>query len=140
MGVIDQAKDEIAAAPKRFARAIEALLGSRVAVAVAAAFTIAFVCQLIYAPARLPPVGGLSLVQLGLPPLDLGMAGGVLKDAGDAALRQDAPGAIADFFQQNAWLIPYANIAGLVIFSALFVWTIVLQMKNYRRRPEARAA
>ncbi|MET0182412.1 MAG: hypothetical protein ABW199_05965 [Caulobacterales bacterium] len=137
MGVIDQAKQEVSKAWKLLWAGIGAVLGSPVAVAVAAAFGIAFTCQLIYAPWRFPPLGRLSLAQLGLPSIDFGAAGAIAGEAGSAALRQGAPDAVKDFFAENSDLIPYANAALLALSVAVFIWAARQQMIRYKRRPQA---
>lgn len=129
-----QAGDEIKATRGRFERAAILLFNSRIAVAVAAVFAITFACQLIYARERLPPIGGLSLAQLGLPAFDLGRAGEVLRDAGAAAQRQGAGENVQSFFVEHSALIPWANVIGLVLALALLAWTLWLQMRNYSER------
>jgi len=104
-----QAGDEIRATRGRFERAAILLFNSRIAVAVAAVFALTFACQLVYARERLPPVGGLSLAQLGLPSFDLGRAGDVLRDAGAAAQRQGAGEHVQGFFTEHSALIAWAN-------------------------------
>jgi len=129
-----QAGEEIRATQSRFKRALILLFNSRIAVAVAAVFALTFACQLIYARERLPPIGGLSLAQLGLPSFDLGRAGDVLADAGAAAQRQGAGASVQGFFTEHAALIPWANVIGLVLALALLAWTLWLQMRNYSER------
>jgi hypothetical protein len=129
MNALADAKAEVADARRRISRAIVAALSTRVAVAVGAVLTLTFATQLIYAPGRTPPLGGFSLVQLGLPPLDLGRAGQALQEAGAAAKRQDAAGAIGGFLAEHPVLIPYLNGVGLVLSLALFAWTLRLQMR-----------
>lgn len=129
-----QAGDEIRATRGRFERAAILLFNSRIAVAVAAVFALTFACQLVYARERLPPIGGLSLAQLGLPSLDLGKAGEVLRDAGAAAQRQGAGEHVQGFFTEHSALIPWANVVGLVLALALLAWTLWLQMRNYSER------
>lgn len=136
MNAIDSAKQEIAATGRRLGDAVRAVFGSRVAVAVTAAFSIAFGCQLVYAIDRPPPVAGLSLVQLGLPPIELGRAGEVAQEAGAAAMRNGLPEQVANFFAAHPAIVPWVNVAGFALCASLFVWTLYLQTRQYKRRPE----
>ncbi len=133
MNAIAEAKAGIKATRARFRRAVTLLLGSPVAMAVSAVMTLSFGAQALYAPGRLPPVGGLSLAQVGLPSLDLGGAGDMLREASDAAIRQGGLEQARGFLSEHAALIPWLNIAGFVFFALFFVWTLWIQARNYRQ-------
>lgn len=136
MNAIDDVKREVEATKNRFGKAVRTVFGSRVAVAVMCAFTLTFGCQLIYAIDRPPPVGGLSLVQIGLPPIELGQAGKMAQEAGQSAMRNGLPEQVAAFFAENPGVVPWVNIAGFALFASLLAWTLYLQMRQYKRRPE----
>jgi len=138
MNAVADAKAQASATKDRFVKAIELVLSARIAVAAAATLALAFGTQLIYAPGRAPPLGGLSLAQLGLlPPLDLGQAGDMLQEAGAAAQRQGAGGAIAGFFAEHPAFVPWANGLGLALALGLLGWTMWLQMRAYARARHA---
>lgn len=137
MNAIDDAKREIETARNRFGQAVRGFFGSRIAVAVMCAFSFTFGCQLLYAADRPAPVAGLSLVQLGLPPVDLGRAGDVARDAGQAAMRNGLPEEIAGFFTDNPAIVPWFNGVGFALFVGLLLWTLYLQTRQYSRRPDA---
>lgn len=137
MKAIDDAKKEVADAKNRFGHAIRTFFGSRVAVAVCAAFCFTFGCQLLYAADRPAPIAGLSLVQLGLPPIDLGKAGDIARDAGQSAMRNGLPEHIAGFFADHPGIVPWFNGIGFAIFVSLLIWTVYLQARQYVRRPDA---
>ena len=136
MGLFNRAVSGADDIKTRFAKAAVLVLSSRVVVGASAALTLAFACQLLYARNRLPPLGGLSLIQLGLPPLNLGDAGQTLRDAADAAQRQGATAAATDFLATHPALIPYVNLAGFFVFAALLAWTFALQIQAYRQRAQ----
>lgn len=97
----------------RVTSSIAAIAGSRWLMAILATCVIAFGVHLAYAPARLPPVGGLSLAASGLPPgVDFGFAGEQAKAAAEAAQRQGAQGRVQEFVAENAERIPLFNAIG----------------------------
>lgn len=132
MNAIDDAKAEIKATRMRFRRAAVLLLASPAVMGAAAVFSIAFGAQLIYARERLPPIGGLSLLQLGLPSLDLGRAGEVIGEAGSAAVRQGGVDNVNAFLLEHAVLIPYLNGVGFAACLAFLIWTMWIQAQTYR--------
>jgi hypothetical protein len=134
MSALDKAKAEIRAERLRVRQALTMVFGSPVAMAVAAVFAIAFGTQLLYARERLPPLGGLSLAQVGLPPLDFGRVGELAKEASEAAIRQGAGQQAQGFLTEHAWLVPYLNIAGFVFFALFLAWTFRIQARLYRQK------
>ena len=112
---------------------LSAIAGSRWLMAILAAFVLAFGLHAIYAPERLPPVGGLSLAQAGLPPnLEFGKAGELAQEARDAALRQDVSGHVTGLVGQHAAFIPYINDAGFAIALALLLGNMWIMTKRRR--------
>ena len=90
-----------------------AIAGSRWLTAILATFVIAFGTHLLYAPARLPTVGGLSLTMAGLPPsVDFGFAGDQAKQAAAAAQSQDVRGHVQEFVAANSERVPLMNMIG----------------------------
>src|SRR5690606_1691329 len=76
---------------------LSAIAGSRWLTAILAALAIAFGAHLVYAPARLPPLGGFSLAAVGLPPsVDFGFAGEQAQQAAEAARNQDVRGRVEE--------------------------------------------
>jgi hypothetical protein len=112
---------------------LSAIAGSRWLMAILATFAIAFGAHLAYAPARLPPVGGVSLAAVGLPPsVDFGFAGEQAEAAREAALRQDAPGRVSTFFEENADKIPLFNMVGFGLTLALLLGNMWIMTKRRR--------
>jgi len=92
---------------------LSAIAGSRWLMAILATFAIAFGTHLAYAPARLPPVGGLSLAQVGLPSgVDFGVVGEQAQAARDAAVRQGGGERVQQAIDENASRIPLINMIG----------------------------
>jgi hypothetical protein len=117
----------------KVAGSISAIAGSRWLMAILATFVIAFGTHLVYAPARLPPVGGLSLAATGLPPsVDFGFAGEQADAAREAAIRQDAPGRIQAFLSANADKIPLFNGIGFGLTLALLVGNMWIMTRRRR--------
>jgi hypothetical protein len=112
---------------------LSALAGSRWLMAILAAFTLAFGLHAIYAPGRLPAVGGLSLAQVGLPPnIDFGVVGEQARQAQEAAARQNVGGHIAEIINQHATYIPYINYAGFALTLALLLGNMWIMTKRRR--------
>ncbi len=94
--------------------ALSALAGSRWLTAILATFVIAFGVNLLYAPDRLPDVGGLSVTAIGLPPsLDFGYAGELARQARAAAQANGASSQVDSFLAANRSLVPALNGLGL---------------------------
>jgi hypothetical protein len=112
---------------------LSAIAGSRWLLAILATFVIAFGTHLAYAPARLPPVGGLSLAASGLPPsVDFGLAGDQAAQAIEAAQRSEAQGRAQQFFAENAERIPLFNAIGFGV--ALLLLLVNMWIMTKRRR------
>jgi hypothetical protein len=134
MPSLKDAKAEVQAVRGRLAKAVHILLGARVTAAAAAMFAIAFGMTLLVAPGRLPPVGGLSLVGVGLPELEfLGKEKEVAGDIIDAARRQGGEQRAKEFFEENPQAVPYANMAGLAASLLLFGLCLRAQTLQFKR-------
>jgi hypothetical protein len=134
MNALDDAKaqfqTQFRAEKSKVASSLDAIIGSRPALAVSAALTLAFGACLWFWPGQLPPVGGFSLAAVGLPPLDFGMAGQAAQDAAAAAQRQGASGYVQGFLDEHPGLIPYINGAAFALSAAFMAWTIWLLRKR----------
>lgn len=116
---------------------LSAIAGSRWLMAILATLVIAFGTHLAFAPARLPPVGGVSLASVGLPStFDMGAVGEQTKQAVDAARRsEEARTRVQEFVAANQDKIPIFNgamfvIALLLLFANMWIMT--------KRRPYSR--
>ncbi|MDX2276087.1 MAG: hypothetical protein NW206_11615 [Hyphomonadaceae bacterium] len=117
---------------QKVTRSLDAIIGSRVLMAVLATFVIAFAVNLLTSPDQLPNVGGLSIARLGLPPeVDFGFVGEQATQAGQAALREGAPGMIQSFVEENRSAVPIINGVGL---GATFVLLLVNMTVMTKRR------
>lgn len=115
---------------------ISAIAGSRWLMAILATLVIAFGTHLIYAPARLPAVGGVSLAVVGLPPtVDFGFAGDQAKQAAEAARNSEARTRAEEFVATNQERIPIFN-------AVMFGLSLLLLLGNLwimtKRRPYSR--
>lgn len=115
---------------------ISAIAGSRWLMAILATLVIAFGTHLIYAPARLPAVGGVSLAVVGLPPtVDFGFAGDQAKQAAEAARNSEARTRAQEFVAANQERIPVFN-------AMMFGLSLLLLLGNMwimtKRRPYSR--
>jgi hypothetical protein len=112
---------------------LSAIAGSRWLMAILASFTLAFGLHAIYAPARLPPIGGLSLAQVGLPSgIDFGVVGEQARQAQEAAQRQNVGGHVTQIIDQHATYIPYINYAGFALALILLMVNITIMTKRRR--------
>jgi hypothetical protein len=112
---------------------LAAIAGSRWLMAVLAAFALAFGLHAIYAPARLPTIGGLTLSQIGLPSnIDFGVVGEQARQAQEAAVRQNVGGHVSSLIDQHADYIPYLNYAGFALAFALLAVNIAIMTKRRR--------
>lgn len=133
MRQIEQAKTAFKAEKSKVTGSISKLIGSRWLLAILATFAIAFGTHLAFAPTRLPPVGGLSLSQAGLPPgIDFGVAGEKAAEARAAAERQGAPNAARAWIDDNRERIPLVNTVGLGL--TLLLLGVNLAVMTRRRR------
>lgn len=115
---------------------LSAIAGSRWLMAILATLVIAFGTHLIYAPARLPAVGGVSLAVVGLPPtVDFGFAGDQAKQAAEAARNSEARTRAEEFVAANQERIPIFN-------AVMFGLSLLLLLGNLwimtKRRPYSR--
>ena len=119
---------------------VAAVIASWPALAISSLCVIAFGAQSYYAPERLPPFGGLSLAQVGLPSApDLGELNDPLRDATEAAQRQarealaerEAAGELG-FFEANPQAARIANLAGFGLALVMLLITMGLQMRRFR--------
>lgn len=112
---------------------LSAIAGSRWLMAVLAALALAFGLHAVYAPARLPTIGGLSLSQVGLPSgIDFGVVGEEARQAHDAALRQHVGAHVTGLIDQHASYIPYLNDAGFALAFALLLVNMTIMTKRRR--------
>jgi hypothetical protein len=115
---------------------LSAIAGSRWLLAILATLVIAFGAHLAYAPARLPPVGGLSVASSGLPPsLDFGFAGDQAEQAAEAAANSEARTRAQDFVATNQDKIPIINAVGFGLALLLLLGNMWIMTK---RRPVTR--
>lgn len=129
--------------------ALVAFLGSRLAIGIAGVLFVAFAAHSLTAPERLPPLGRLGLVELGiLEPVDVMSAVELpefipedikadLKQSAQAAASSAAPkatGVIAAYLQNNREQIPAINYAATGLSFGLLMLTFWLQTATIRRR------
>ena len=133
MGAIEQAKAEARAFRRRMGDAARAMIGARVTVGVSCLFALAFGAALVINPQRLPPIGGLTLAQVGLPPLNFGAERQIAGDIVGAANRQGGADALRDFLAAHPDLIPGLNIAGLALALLMLGVALATQMRDWRR-------
>jgi len=116
------------------------LIASWPALAVSTLCLVAFASHLVWSPDRLPPFGGLSLAQVGLPsPPDLGELNAPIRDAADAAQRQ-AKAAIEEreaagepsFLEAYPQFVRPINIMGFFASFVAFAFTIGIQARRMR--------
>jgi hypothetical protein len=116
------------------------LIASWPALALSTLCLVAFASHLVWSPDRLPPFGGLSLAQVGLPsPPDLGELNEPLREAADAAQRQ-AKAAIEEreaageqsFLEANPQFVRPINLIGFFASFVAFAFTIGLQSRRMR--------
>jgi hypothetical protein len=128
-----EAKEIFREEKNRVTASLSAIAGSRWLLAILATLVIAFGTHLAYAPARLPPVGGLSLAATGLPPsVDFGFAGEQAAQAVDAAQRQDVAGRVQGFMAENAERIPLFNAIGFGVALVLLLGNMWIMTKRRR--------
>lgn len=112
---------------------LAAIAGSRWLMAILATLVIAFGTHLLYAPARLPAVGGVSLAAVGLPPtVDFGFAGDQARQAAEAAANSEARTRAQEFVAANAERIPIFNAVAFGVALLLLLGNMWIMTK---RRP-----
>ncbi|NWG52696.1 MAG: hypothetical protein HXY28_03160 [Hydrogenophilaceae bacterium] len=128
------AKAEAKASAGRIAAAWSALIGSRVLVAIAAMFAIAFAMTLAFSPSRLPPIGFLTPASVGLPVgVDLAKERAAAEEILDAAKRQGGVEKASAFIDRYPQAVPILNWAGLAISLGLTIAGLWAQTRLYRR-------
>jgi len=127
---LEEAKQLVRQEKAKVTSSLSAIAGSRWLTAILATFALAFGTHLAYAPARLPPVSGLSLVQEALPEgVDFGLLGEEAREGFEAAQRQDVGGAIAEAVAANPEHTAIVNAAGfglalLLLFGNMAIITM----------------
>lgn len=130
---LDEAKAIYREEKAKVSHSLDALIGSRVLMAVLATFVIAFAVNLAMSPDRLPDVGGLSVARLGLPAgVDFGLVGEQAQQAGQAAVDQGAPSAIEGFLSEHRTLVPMLNAGALGATLVLLLWNMSVMTKRRR--------
>lgn len=130
---LNEAKARIHEEKVKVTSSLSAIAGSRWLMAILTALALAFGLHALYAPARLPSIGGLSLAQVGLPPnIDFGVVGEQAKQAQEAADRQDVGGHVTGLINQYAPLIPSINYAGFALTLALLFGNMWIMTKRRR--------
>ncbi|UPT63659.1 MAG: hypothetical protein M0D54_03700 [Hyphomonadaceae bacterium JAD_PAG50586_4] len=130
---LDEAKAIFRVERTKVTTSISAIAGSRWLLAILATIVIAFGTHLIYAPARLPPVGGVSVAAVGLPPnVDFGFAGEQAKAAQDAAIREGAAEHAQNLIAANAERAPLINAIGFGVALVLLIINMAIMTKRRR--------
>lgn len=130
---IDEAKQIYSEEKGKVLRSLDALIGSRVLMAVLATFVLAFAVNLWMSPNQMPNVGGLSLATYGLPPnVDFGFLGEQYDTAKQAAYEQGLDGEVRSFLDGNRGLVPIING---ILFGAsvvLLLWNMGVMTRRRR--------
>lgn len=127
---LKEAKEIVHEERVKVTSSLSAIAGSRWLMAILATFAITFGAHLIYAPARLPPVAGVSLTTLGLPTgVDFGFVGEQAGEAAAAAGRQGAQGRVDEFITSNEARVPLINAIGfgaalLLLLGNMWIMTV----------------
>lgn len=130
---LKEAKEIVREERIKVTSSISALAGSRWLLAILATFAIAFATHLVFAPARLPAVGGLSLAASGLPPsVDFGFAGEQVREAAAAAERQGAQAKAQELVAANTERVPLINAVGLGLVLVLLAGNLFIMTKRRR--------
>ena len=130
---LDEAKAIFRAERTKVTSSISAIAGSRWLMAILATVVLAFGTHLIYAPTRLPPVGGVSIAAVGLPPsVDFGFAGEQAQAARDAAAREGAAERTQEFIAANAERAPLLNAIGFGVAFVLLIVNMTIMTKRRR--------
>lgn len=130
---LDEAKAIFRAERTKVTTSISAIAGSRWLLAILATIVLAFGTHLIYAPSRLPPVGGVSIAAVGLPPsVDFGFAGEQAQAARDAAAREGAAERAQEFLAASAERAPLFNAIGFGVALVLLIVNMTIMTKRRR--------
>jgi hypothetical protein len=133
---LNEAKAMVHEEKVKVTSSLSIIAGSRWLMAVLAAFVMAFGLHSIYARDRLPPIGGLSLAQVGLPSgVNFGVVGDEVRQAREAAHRQHVDERARAAVDRNAVWIPYINYAGFAVALVLLLanMTIMTKRRSYTR-------
>ncbi|MGE0742447.1 MAG: hypothetical protein AB7O98_13990 [Hyphomonadaceae bacterium] len=129
---LDEAKAMVRTQRLKIASSVSLIAGSRWLLAILATFVIAFATHLAYAPERLPTVGGLSVAQAGLPPIDFGLAGEQAQTVRERAKDEDVRGRAVGWVDANRDKLWIVNSVGLAV--ALILLAINVTIMTRRRR------
>lgn len=130
---LKEAKEIVGEERRKVSSSLSAIAGSRWLMAILATFAIAFGAHLVYAPERLPPVGGLSLTTFGLPSsVDFGFVGEQAQQAAEAAQRQGATSRVDQLVAEHQAQVPLINMIGFGAALALLLGNMWI-MTNRRR-------
>lgn len=119
-----------------WARNIKALFASRLAGGLLLLGVVAFGAHSVFAPARLPPFGGLGLEQLGLAqtlqipplPIDAETAQSVRESARDAVQSGLPYG--QEFLARNPQIIPRINLGLAIMAAALLAASLAMRISG----------
>ena len=130
---LDDAKAIYSEEKGKITRSLDALIGSRILMAVLATFVIAFAVNFATSPDQLPNVGGLSLARIGLPSgVDFGVVGEQAAQAKQAAVEQGAQGQIDAFLGEHREIVPLLNGAALGASLVLLLWNMTIMTRRRR--------
>jgi hypothetical protein len=130
---LDDAKAMFRAEKAKVVSSVSAIAGSRWLLAILATLAVAFATHVAYAPSRLPPIGGLSITQVGLPQsVDFGYAGEHARAAREAAEREDVAGRATSWAETNADKIWIVNAVGLGATLVLLAVNLVIMTRRRR--------
>ncbi|MBN8608470.1 MAG: hypothetical protein J0L81_16250 [Caulobacterales bacterium] len=130
---LNEAKAIFRAERIKVTSSISTIAGSRWLLAILATVVLAFGTHLIFAPARLPPVGGVSVAAVGLPPnVDFGFAGEQAQAAREAALREGAAERAQQLIAANAERAPLFNAIGFGVALVLLIVNMAIMTKRRR--------
>ncbi|MBC7769909.1 MAG: hypothetical protein H7124_14090 [Phycisphaerales bacterium] len=130
---IDDAKAMIREEKAKLSSALAAVAGAPVVTALLAALLIAFGVNLLYSPTQLPLFGDWTLASVGLPSLDLGVAGEQAAQIRDAAARHDVTGRALSWADQNADKTPLINAIASGAALLLLLGNMWLTARRYAR-------
>jgi hypothetical protein len=126
-----EAKAAVVEEKNKIVSSLSAIAGSRWLTAILATFVIAFGVHLAYAPARLPPIGGIDFAAVGLPPnVDFGYAGEQAKQAAEAARETGARESAQEFVAANEEKIPLYNTIGFGLALVLLLGNMWIMTKR----------
>ncbi|HYD88216.1 MAG TPA: hypothetical protein VEA80_12115 [Vitreimonas sp.] len=130
---LDEAKAMVRAEKAKLSTALKAIAGAPAVTAVLAALLIAFGVNLLYSPTQLPLLGDWTFASIGLPNLDLGLAGEQAAQIRDAAAAQDVSGRALSWADQNPDKVPLINAIGAGGALALLFVNLGLTARRYGR-------